>query len=246
MEFASELLVRAGRSGLRICEIATRYSNRVGESKLSTFSDGWRHFRQIVLLAPYLLLLFPGMGLLIIGIVLQAFEFANPSGISVGTVRWEPVFLAGISLVIGTQATIVGLVARDRSYDTRLIAGDPKGAERRWFKWILPLGTFAVLAGGFIDALLLLRPVFDSSPFALQEPLASLASSALINGISLMGFGFLYPLFERAPMRVIPPAVLVRPEGEESVGGGVNDVIFPDDCTDATDVIPTFSYDWKQ
>jgi glycosyltransferase involved in cell wall biosynthesis len=49
MEFASEMLIRAGREGLRVTEVSTGYRDRVGESKLNTVADGWRHLRQILL-----------------------------------------------------------------------------------------------------------------------------------------------------------------------------------------------------
>lgn len=45
MELASEQLVRSGKLGLTITEIPIEYRARVGESKLATFPDGWRHLR---------------------------------------------------------------------------------------------------------------------------------------------------------------------------------------------------------
>jgi hypothetical protein len=51
MELASEMLIRAARAGLRIEEVDVGYRPRIGESKLSTFSDGLRHLRLIVRLA---------------------------------------------------------------------------------------------------------------------------------------------------------------------------------------------------
>src|SRR5262249_40029680 len=42
MEYASEMLLKAGRAGLSVREVPSPYRARVGESKLHTFSDGWR------------------------------------------------------------------------------------------------------------------------------------------------------------------------------------------------------------
>ena len=50
MELATEML-GAARAGLRIAEVDTGYAEQVGESKLSTFSDGWRHLQLLLLLA---------------------------------------------------------------------------------------------------------------------------------------------------------------------------------------------------
>lgn len=43
MEFASEMLVRAQRAGLRIEEVPVRYRRRIGSSKLRPIRDGIRH-----------------------------------------------------------------------------------------------------------------------------------------------------------------------------------------------------------
>jgi glycosyltransferase involved in cell wall biosynthesis len=48
MEFASEMLVRAHRAGLRIEEIPVRYRRRMGTSKLRPLGDGLRHCRLLV------------------------------------------------------------------------------------------------------------------------------------------------------------------------------------------------------
>src|SRR4051812_21914741 len=47
MELASEMLIKAARAGLEIQEIPAGYRPRIGESKLSTWSDGWRHLQLI-------------------------------------------------------------------------------------------------------------------------------------------------------------------------------------------------------
>src|ERR1019366_7412182 len=45
MEFASEMVIRASKEKLRIAEFPIEYHPRGGESKLSSFRDGWRHLR---------------------------------------------------------------------------------------------------------------------------------------------------------------------------------------------------------
>jgi glycosyltransferase involved in cell wall biosynthesis len=50
MEFASEMVIRAGQLKLRTAEIPIEYYARSGKSasKLSSFSDGWRHLKFMV------------------------------------------------------------------------------------------------------------------------------------------------------------------------------------------------------
>jgi glycosyltransferase involved in cell wall biosynthesis len=48
MEFASEMLIKAIKTSLRIREIPINYNRRVGESKMRSFRDGWRHLRFMI------------------------------------------------------------------------------------------------------------------------------------------------------------------------------------------------------
>ena len=48
MEFASEFLIKSHKIGLNVREIPINYHNRLGESKLRTFKDGFRHLNFIL------------------------------------------------------------------------------------------------------------------------------------------------------------------------------------------------------
>ncbi|MGH7866981.1 MAG: glycosyltransferase family 2 protein, partial [Candidatus Dormibacteraceae bacterium] len=72
MEFASEIVVKAARAHLRVAEVPIIYHPRIGESKLNTLKDGWRHLRFLLLLSPVYLFLLPGTSMLILGITGQA------------------------------------------------------------------------------------------------------------------------------------------------------------------------------
>ena len=60
MEFASEMVIKAGKKRLRIDEIPIDYRARIGESKLSRFSDAWRHVRFMLVHSPTFLFAVPG------------------------------------------------------------------------------------------------------------------------------------------------------------------------------------------
>ena len=62
MEFASEMVIRAGKERLAIEEIPIHYHPREGESKLSSFRDGWRHLRFLLVHSPNWLFIVPGCG----------------------------------------------------------------------------------------------------------------------------------------------------------------------------------------
>jgi len=78
MEFASEMIIEAVRLGLRIVEVPVSYrARRGGRSKLSSFSDGWRHLKFMLLHAPKWLFIYPGSLLLVAGVILIALAFLN-------------------------------------------------------------------------------------------------------------------------------------------------------------------------
>src|SRR4051794_19981988 len=68
MELASEQIVRAGKLELRIREIPIEYGAREGTSKLSTFNDGWRHLRLLLVHSPTWLFVLPGLALFVLGL----------------------------------------------------------------------------------------------------------------------------------------------------------------------------------
>jgi glycosyltransferase involved in cell wall biosynthesis len=192
MELASEMLIQGARAGLRITEVDTGYRPRIGESKLAPFSDGWRHIQLILLLAPDLLLLFPGFVLLGFGLLLLVVGFVSPSGVDVGSLRWQPVFFSGIALVLGVQALAAGAVlAHYSSVTTRGIGerfafvGRPSFPGR-----CLAVGLLMAAGGLTIDfVLFLLWLKGEPSPPLRGSGLASLAQSLIIVGGTAASFG---------------------------------------------------------
>jgi glycosyltransferase involved in cell wall biosynthesis len=103
MEFASEMVIEASRKNLKIEEVPITYYPRKGKSKLSSFSDGWRHLRFMMLYRPVPFLMGPGMVALVLGIVLAA-------GVSVqDQSRMHSLILGSLLLIIGYQMLLAGL-----------------------------------------------------------------------------------------------------------------------------------------
>ena len=86
MEFASEMVILALQSGLKIEEIPIEYRVRVGESKLSRWSDGWRHVKFLLAHSPNRLFLYPGWVISLIGLVGTLAFVGGP--ISIGGRPW--------------------------------------------------------------------------------------------------------------------------------------------------------------
>lgn len=103
MEFASEMVIKVAKRGLKIGEIDIAYRKRFGESKLRSFSDGWRHLRFILLYSPLLLFLLPGLiigGLGLAGLII--FYFGNPNLFGLNFYI-HPMFVFSVMIILGYQ-----------------------------------------------------------------------------------------------------------------------------------------------
>lgn len=103
MEFASEMVIKAAKQELRIGEIPIPYRKRLGESKLESFGDGWRHLRFILLYSPLLLFLLPGLligGLGLVGLAALYFGSPNLFGLNFYV---HPMFLFSVMIILGYQ-----------------------------------------------------------------------------------------------------------------------------------------------
>lgn len=103
MEFASEMVIEAASRGLRIAEVPITYYPRQGDSKLNSFTDGWRHLRFMMLYRPGPFLLIPGLIALIFGLMLAMAVYLE------GGSRMHSLILGGLLLIIGYQMLLAGL-----------------------------------------------------------------------------------------------------------------------------------------
>jgi glycosyltransferase involved in cell wall biosynthesis len=112
MEFASEMVFKAFRRGLRVRELPIDYYARTGESKLSRVGDAWRHVRFMLLYSPSWLYFVPGAILLLLGLAGMIVLASGP--VNVFGRPWQiHTMLAFVALtLIGAQVVQLGLFAR--------------------------------------------------------------------------------------------------------------------------------------
>ena len=111
MELASEMILKSARRGLQVADVPVPYDVRLGEAKLNTMRDGWRHLRFLLLASPNYLFTLPGITLTLLGIVTLALALPQ-NGIKIGDVSWQPIFAGGIFLVVGVNALLLGFASR--------------------------------------------------------------------------------------------------------------------------------------
>lgn len=116
MEYASEMVIKASKAGLKITEVPITYYPREGESKLQSFSDGWRHLRFMLLYSPTHLFLVPGMFLLIVGLLLLIILLPGPITLGNHTYDYHFMFLGCLMSLIGFSIINLGFYAKAYSY----------------------------------------------------------------------------------------------------------------------------------
>jgi hypothetical protein len=111
MEFASELVIRSSKVGLDVREVDIEYHPRKGESKLSSFSDGWRHLRFLLVHSPTWLFLYPGLALVALGVAMGVIVLTGADFL--GRV-WDvhALIAASLTTIVGTQVIQIGAFAR--------------------------------------------------------------------------------------------------------------------------------------
>jgi hypothetical protein len=122
MEFASESLLKAAKSGARMAEVPiTMWPDQRGRRPhLRPFRDGWRHLRFILLSAPNWLFLMPGGFLVALGTALILWllpgpRFAGKVGLDVHTMA-----LGMMLALLGVHIFSIGLFVKVFSYTEKL------------------------------------------------------------------------------------------------------------------------------
>lgn len=187
MEFASEMVVRAAKANLIVREFPIEYHPRGGESKLSSFRDGWRHVRYLLLHAPNYLFIAPGTLLMTLGGLISLMVLAH---LDVLGRSWDLHALIGGSLllILGTQVVSLGLCAR--SYAVYFM-----GEHDPWFDFVrtrlrlehgLILGSAVALVGIAMIVTVVLEWIERGLGGLAQQRLAVAAATLVVLGAQVI------------------------------------------------------------
>jgi len=192
MEFASEMVIRASKEKLKIAEFPIEYHPRGGESKLSSFRDGWRHLRFLLVHSPNHLFIVPGALLAGLGTIIVV---AVGAGVDFFGRAWGVHALIGgaLLMIVGTQVLALGLCAH--AYGTYFM-----GEQDPWFDRMrarfrlehgLLMGGAFMLIGVVMGGLILATWIAHGFGSLADEHLAVIAASVLIVGIQIFFSAFL-------------------------------------------------------
>ena len=192
MEFASEMVIRASKENLAIAEFPIEYHPRGGASKLSSFRDGWRHLRFLLVHSPNHLFIVPGAVLAGLGTLIVVFVGA---GLDFFGRAWGLHALIGgaLLMIVGTQVLALGLCAH--AYGTYFM-----GEQDPWFDRMrarfrlehgLLLGGAFMLVGLVMGAVIVATWIAHGFGSLSDEHLAVIAASLVIVGIQIFFSSFL-------------------------------------------------------
>jgi glycosyltransferase involved in cell wall biosynthesis len=187
MEFASEMIIKASKAGLKITEIpiTLHKDKRNRPPHLRTWRDGWRHLRFMLMYSPAGTFLVPGLVLLAIGLLIMAVLYPGPIQLAGSTIDVHTMILGSLLTILGTQVISIGLFAKVYSYERHFDSQDPllRGLARMFnLERGLVLGVVLFLIGFGLDLSVAIRWI--------QSGLGELqAQRPAITGSTLMAVG---------------------------------------------------------
>lgn len=128
MEFASEMVVKASLYKLRITEVPTVLwpDGRTRPPHLRTWRDGWRHLRFLLLYSPRWLFLYPGLLLILLGLVVQLWLLPGTQTVAGVSFDVHTLLYAAIAIIVGFQAVSFALFTKVFAISEKLLPQDPR------------------------------------------------------------------------------------------------------------------------
>ncbi len=114
MELGVEMVAKAALFDLNVDEVPTTLSPdlRNRAPHLRTWRDGWRTLRFFLLFSPRWLFFYPGLALILIGLVLSAIVLPGAVDVFGARLDVHTLLYAGAAIVIGFQAVVFAGLAR--------------------------------------------------------------------------------------------------------------------------------------
>jgi glycosyltransferase involved in cell wall biosynthesis len=192
MEFASEMVIRASKERMDIRQFPIEYHPRGGESKLSSFRDGWRHLRFLLVHSPTHLFVLPGLAMSALGTIIAATVLAQ---IDIFGRQWDIHTMVGgaLLMIVGVQVLALGLCAH--AYGMYFMGDKDPWFDRMRARYRLEhglmLGGAILLAGLAVAVVIAVKWVERGFGQLSEERLAVLAATLVIVGIQIFFSSFL-------------------------------------------------------
>ncbi|MCC6762292.1 MAG: glycosyltransferase family 2 protein [Chitinophagaceae bacterium] len=199
MEFASEMIAKAGLQRMHIAEVPVRLhkDGRDRKPHLKTWQDGWKHLRLMLLLSPKWLLLAPAIFFLMLGLLLSSTLLFSYIQVFNLVLDIHTLYYASIFVMLGTQLLQFYVLAR--LYGSKMGLYPARQFSQKINRWLdfetgLLLGGSIFLLGILLSAYAVWQwqqagfgPLDPSAVFRIIIP----AGFCIALGMQIMVFGFL-------------------------------------------------------
>jgi hypothetical protein len=114
MEFASEMVIKAGLKRMRIDEVPTvlHKDGRNRPPHLRTWRDGWRHLRFMLLFSPRWLFVIPGGALFVAGVLASTWLIIGPQQLGPLGLDINTLLVAAFCCLLGYQVLVFGVFTK--------------------------------------------------------------------------------------------------------------------------------------
>jgi len=223
MEFASEMVIKAKLMGLKMTEVPTILSpdGRSRPPHLLPYRDGWRHLRFMLLFSPNWLFMYPGIVMMLIGLVVGGLLLAQPIRVNSIRLGLDTLVYCSTFIIAGFQAILFSLLSRMYAIQEGLY---PKTAQDHAYGRLINLERGLVAGAGVLLTGLVaaLYAVWEWKQHAFgnldTERIARIvipSSVAISLGIEIILFSFLLSTFS---LNVRPYTTMVEGIEVDCVG----------------------------
>jgi hypothetical protein len=128
MEFASEMVVKATLYKLKMTEVPTTLSpdGRSRPPHLRSWRDGWRHLRFLLMYSPRWLFLYPGLLLMLVGVLAGLWLLPGPQRVSGVALDVNTMLYASAAVFIGFQAVAFSAFTKAYAMNAGLLPYDSR------------------------------------------------------------------------------------------------------------------------
>jgi glycosyltransferase involved in cell wall biosynthesis len=206
MEFASEMVIRAAKAKLDIRQLPIDYHPRGGTSKLSSFRDGWRHLRFLLVHSPTHLFVIPGAALVLLGVLVGLVSLTH---VELFGRAWElhSMIAGSLLAIVGTQVLALGLCAH--AYGSYFMGEREPWFDRMRARFQLEHGLLAGGAtagvGAVIGLVIVLTWIQRGFGVLSEERLLVAASALVIVGLQILFSSFLLSILGLRRRDGVPP-----------------------------------------
>lgn len=128
MELASEIVIKASLLDMKVCEVPTTLSpdGRDRPPHLRSFRDGWRHLRFLLIYSPTWLFAYPGLALVILGIIFTIALSFGPLYLPFRLVDFHSFIVVGTLVVLGVNMLSFYAITRVYAFYSGLLPKLPE------------------------------------------------------------------------------------------------------------------------